>query len=125
MSKQLSLLLPLGAKPEKLTAADIERMFGEWYAAYPRKIDPRRAAKAFEKVIRGGQATLSELLQGVATYVEYIKRAEKSKELVKHPTTWLNAGSWANEYDDDRPAVSSMSAALDRAYRLRGAGSGD
>lgn len=124
MSKQLSLLLPIDPKPSKLTAADIDRMFAEFWAVYPRKADRRTAAKAFERVIRDGRATLSTLLQGVANYVEHITVAGTEKRFIKHPTTFLNADAWANEYDDER-RESPMSAGIHRAANLRRAGSGD
>lgn len=72
--------------------------FAEFYAAYPRHVDRRRAEKAWLAAIRR-KIDPQCMISAAQTYA----RAKKNTEAkyVKHPATWLNAGSY-----DDEPEIS-------------------
>ena len=82
--------------PETETETDIKlkQKFAAWWAAYPRKEDKLRAETAFSKALK--KADAEELVKAAELYA-----AEKQgvdKKYIKLPATWLNAGSWMNEY---------------------------
>ena len=55
-------------KPKKLTDAEIEESFREWYQAYPRKAKPDDARRAYAKLIKSGRATAAQLLAALNAY---------------------------------------------------------
>lgn len=71
----------------------LQSQFAEFYSAYPRKVDPKKAEKAY----RTARKTVSheQIMAGLAGYVAET-RGEPIK-FVKHPASWLNAGSWENQ----------------------------
>lgn len=80
------------------TADNTEAEFREWYAAFPKKEDPKRALAAYRKARKEG-ATVAELLEGAQRYAVEMQAAGRARKFIKHPATWLNAGAWANEPD--------------------------
>ncbi len=92
--------LPLDLGEEEPTARqsltlDVEGAFESFWNQYPRKVDKAAAKKAYQRVIAKKQATPDELLTGAMRYAA--ERCGQDSKYTKHPTTWLNAGSWANE----------------------------
>lgn len=67
--------------------------FREFYASYPLKKDPGRAAKAFRAARK--TASHAEIMTGVAAYAQ--ERNGQDPRYTKHPATWLNAKAWLNE----------------------------
>lgn len=79
--------------------------FVEWYAAYPRKVDRKAAARAFTKVIQGGNIDLQTLIERTKNFAT--QSIGTDQKFIKHPATWLNAGSYDNEMDaKTTPAIS-------------------
>ena len=56
------------AKPASLTDREIDAAFDEWYAAYPRKMKPLVARKAYTKAIKEHGATPAQLLAALKVY---------------------------------------------------------
>lgn len=86
------------AKPKtkpKAMSADLQARFDRFYAAYPRKTDRSDAEKAFAKL-----APSEEMLAQMLDAIERGKAAGAFADIrfTKHPATWLNAGSWMDEY---------------------------
>lgn len=87
--------------------------FEVFWQHYPRKIGKLAAKKAFDRAVKSGGATLTELLDGIAAYLKH----KPAYADWAHPSTWLNAGRWMDEYDDstatrsERPFTSSELAA--------------
>ena len=77
--------------------SDLETKFQEFYAAYPRKKEPRKARKAYESAIKRG-ATPDQLLAAAERYAA--ERQGQPAKYTKHPTTWLNADSYLDEPDE-------------------------
>jgi hypothetical protein len=86
--------------PEPKKHDDTPEGFEEFYQAYPLKKDPDRARKAYRAARK--RASAAELLEGAATYARECQG--KDKKYIKHPSTWLNAGSWKNETEPPQPA---------------------
>lgn len=66
--------------------------FDVFWKEYPLKVGKQAARKAFEKALQS--ATLEEILIGVKNYA---KDPNRHPSYTAHPSTWLNAGRWADE----------------------------
>lgn len=66
--------------------------FDIFYAAYPRKRDPKAAERAYKSARKS--ASHEQIMDGLMAYRDEVK--DFKPEYIKHPATWLNAGSWAN-----------------------------
>jgi len=71
--------------------------FLEFYNSYPRKLDKKKAFNAFKKCIK--TTNLEKIIQGLENYKRDIIKNKTETQFIKHPTSWLNAGSWESEYD--------------------------
>lgn len=70
--------------------------FGDlFWQAYPRKTEKLSAMKKLATVRKSGVVTWPDLLAGVNRYAAAVKNNDP--KFTKHPTTWLNAGCWADE----------------------------
>jgi hypothetical protein len=90
--------------------------FAEFWAVYPKKVDKVDAQKAFAARIKSG-VEASTIIAGARRYAAQIAadtrpRAEVCK-YTKHPATFLNKGSYANE-----AAPTPSSPAKEAALRL-------
>jgi hypothetical protein len=68
-------------------------LFAEFYAAYPRKRDRRKAEQAWGAALRKG-ADPHQIIAAACSYAEQCRGADP--RYVKHPASWLNAGSYDN-----------------------------
>jgi hypothetical protein len=87
---------PLNKRKREANASlnsEIEAEFLRWYAAFPRKADPGRAAKAYRTA--RNFASAANLFDGALRYSAECDG--KDPQFVKMPATWLNARSWENE----------------------------
>ena len=118
---ELFLLIEGGlpAEPPPLTEAEIDAMFAEFYRAYPRHVGVKTARKAFGKVIRSGEATLEQMIEGAIAYAEERRRAGKGPEWIAHPATWINAGRWSDERQPAYSAATASAARVGLEYRAR------
>ena len=75
--------------------------FKTFYKAYPHKKDPKQAQKTWEKLTKKNELPNIEiLLTAINNQIierKYLIENEKFCPPWKNPSTWLNAGSWANE----------------------------
>lgn len=77
--------------------------FAAFYAAFPRHVDRRAAHKAYASVFRRHKfITADDLAWSAAEYARAVEREGTEPRFVKHPSTWLNAGSFL-EYVEDVP----------------------
>jgi hypothetical protein len=81
----------------KPAGPNYEAMFRQWYAIYPKKVDPKDALKSFQRVLKSGGATFEELTAGAERYAREVAAAGTEKRFIKAPAVWLNKGSWMNE----------------------------
>lgn len=97
-------LIPAPAKKTKkrsTTPAALDAEFEEFYKhAYPRKVEPLKAKKAFEKAVKNG-ADPRDIIEGARRFAA----ATAAKELtyIPYPASWLNAGGWMSNMQDAAP----------------------
>lgn len=94
--KENSKRLPVGSS----TDADFE----QFWIAYPRKVHKTTAKASYQRVIRRG-ARAAELRRAAANYAsfraaEISLEPEKGQRFTKHPSTFLNDGTWRDYLDD-------------------------
>jgi hypothetical protein len=68
--------------------------FSEFWAVYPRRVGKLAALKAFTKARK--MATTDQIIDGVERYL----RHKPSYADWAHPSSWLNAGRWMDEYTE-------------------------
>lgn len=88
-------------KKRSTTTAALDAEFKEfYYHAYPRKMEPLKAKRAFEKAVKNG-ADPSDIIEGARRFA--FATATKGKTYIPYPASWLNAGGWMNEAGDIAP----------------------
>lgn len=96
-------LIPAPVKKTKKssTTPALDEAFDEFYKhAYPRKMEPLKARRAFEKAVKNG-ADPREIIEGARSFAA--ATAAKGKTYIPYPASWLNAGGWMNEAGDIAP----------------------
>lgn len=82
--------------------AALDEEFEEFYKhAYPRKMEPLKARRAFEKAVKNG-ADPRDIIEGARRFAA--ATAAKGKTYIPYPASWLNAGGWMSETGDIAPA---------------------
>lgn len=76
------------AKPD-----DEPEGFAAWYAEYPIHVARAAGARAYRSALK---KTTPEILLAAARRYR-ADCAGKDKKFIKHPSTWLNSGCWADE----------------------------
>lgn len=70
--------------------------FAEWYALYPRKTGRKAAVRAYAKA--AAEVGPDRLLAGLRRQLpQLLDTKARDPQFVKHPASWLNAGSWDDE----------------------------
>jgi hypothetical protein len=83
---------------------DIEHpLFAEFYAAYPRKVDPEEAAKAFAKV-NPDRDLLTVMLRAIEAQGLAQRCAAGEGRFVAYPATWLNKKRWSLQGEGTEPS---------------------
>jgi hypothetical protein len=85
-------------KPSSRAAAEEPPGFADFYAAYPRKRERKKAVIAYRGALRAG-VDPDRLLQAARSFA--LSCRGKKIEYVKYPASWLNAGA----YDDEPEQV--------------------
>lgn len=83
---------------KKTPSTDVDEAFDSWWSHYPKKVDKGAARKAFKTALK--KTDLNTLTAAADLYA---KTADP--RYFKHPATWLNAESWANQEADPRPVA--------------------
>jgi hypothetical protein len=74
--------------------------FSDWYAIYPRKKQRRAAAKAFSKVLKAEEITISELVERTKKYAAgWAARPKADLQFCPYPASWLNGGEYLDDTD--------------------------
>ena len=88
-------------KRSTTTTASLDEEFEEFYKrAYPRRMEPLKARRAFEKAVKNG-ADPRDIIEGAHRFAA--ATAAKGKTYIPYPASWLNAGGWMNEAGDIAP----------------------
>lgn len=83
---------------KKTPKKDFSAEFEQWWAKYPNKKSKQDALKSFNRVLVSEQATFDQLMSGLEAYSNDCKAKNTETHYIKHPSTWLNQGCWADEY---------------------------
>lgn len=84
---------PLSCAPSLDTT--IAAGFASFYAAFPRKQSKKSAEEKFARIVRKGEATIEQLVEGAKRYA--IETAGRDPAHICHPSTWLNQARWQDE----------------------------
>lgn len=76
-----------------------DEKFLEFYNLYPRKVEKQKAHTAYLKAIK--KVSHEEIMQGVQNYIDEINYKKTESQYIKHPSTWLNAGCWEDNYENE------------------------
>lgn len=88
-------------KKRSTPAAALDAEFEEfYYHAYPRKMEPLKAKKAFEKAVKNG-ADPRDIIEGSRRFAA--ATAAKEVTYIPYPASWLNAGGWMSNMQDAAP----------------------
>lgn len=87
-------VVPKKVKPQ----TDFSAEFEQWWGKYPNKKSKQDALKSFNRVMKEKRATFDELMRGLEAYSNDCKVKNTEAHYIKHPSTWLNQGCWADEY---------------------------
>lgn len=70
--------------------------FETFWMMYPRKIAKKDAQKAWQQVMRQPDAPNIDLILAA---IEKYKAAQKDRNYIAYPASWLRAGRWADEHE--------------------------
>lgn len=88
-------------KRSTTTTAALDEEFNEFYKhAYPRKVEPLKARRAFEKAVKNG-ADPRDIIDGARRFAT--ATAAKEVTYIPYPASWLNAGGWMSAEKDIAP----------------------
>lgn len=92
---------------------DFETAFREFYAAYPRKVGPQKAAEKYRAALK--RASHAEIMDGLRRAKLAWERKATPAEYIPHPATWLHGGRWE---DDDFVAGNGSADPIGDADRM-------
>lgn len=96
---------PVKKKTKKSSTPALDEAFNEfYYHAYPRKMEPLKARRAFEKAVKSG-ADPREIIEGARRFAA--ATAAKEVTYIPYPASWLNAGGWMSAEKDIAPVEST------------------
>ena len=97
---------------------EFEKNFEAFWGKYPRKLDKKKAAKAFKKILKTGKDP-TKIIEGTGRYATETVHTEA--RYIKHPATWLNGACWENEPEPKRMETSydGSESWTGRAYPAR------
>lgn len=86
---------PLGGKQQE--------SFSKFWKAYPNRKNKGKAEKAWQKLKPNEQliVTILQAIERAKTSVDWLK---DSGQYIPHPSTWLNAKGWEDEYKQGPPS---------------------
>jgi len=89
-----------------------EADFKTWWQQYPKHVAKEAAAKAYQRIVGSGKASVAELMAGVLRYAA--EREGQEPQFTKHPSTWLNGACWADEPQAPAPAQPKKASPANR-----------
>lgn len=83
---------------KKINKKNYTSEFEEWWKLCPKKVDKDKAFKIFQTILEKKKATIEELTEGMKQYFQKCVRENTEEHYIKHPSTWLNCGSWKDDF---------------------------
>jgi len=77
----------------ELVVGEVVGPFDVFWDRYPRKVDKKRAHRAFDKALEA--ASVDEIMSGLEVWCGHWKHIDTM--YIPHPTTWLNNERWDAE----------------------------
>lgn len=78
--------------------------FLEFWKSYPRRVAKIAAFNMWQRAIKKFGATPQQLIEGANRYAVHVEG--KDQQYIKHPSSWLNAGCWEDEYETEKQYTS-------------------
>lgn len=85
-------------KTKKEISEEVKNLFEKWWNIYPNKKSKPAALEKFNTLLAEKTVTFDELMKGAIGYSDEVDFEKTETKYIKHPTTWLNQGCWADEY---------------------------
>jgi hypothetical protein len=123
---------PVPSRPSlsTLATADAAAKFDEWWALYPLKVKKLEARKAWSTVLKR-KVQPDHIIAGLRRQLDAWRAENKDPKYIPHPPSWLRAGSYDDEFEqqtlslvpnppafDSFEAIHSNAAASDAARLL-------
>lgn len=86
---------------ETISPSQIEKEFNTLWEAYPRKQGKSKAYTAYEKARKKG-VDFQTVLDGVYSYLTYIRVNKTEDRFIKQGSTWFNQQCWNDDYSIKR-----------------------
>ncbi len=96
--------------------ASLDAEFEIWWEHVPHKLSRGRAERAYRSARKLTDA--ETLLDAIKAYAE--QTADRERQYVKHPATWLNGKCWLDEPDEDPPPDGGNGGHVPTVARDRG-----
>lgn len=97
-SQDKSCSVALKKKAKKEISEEVKKLFEKWWNIYPNKKSKPAALEKFNTLLAEKTVTFDELMKGAIGYSDEVDFEKTETKYIKHPTTWLNQGCWADEY---------------------------
>ena len=82
--------------------------FEHFWSIYPRRVEKRRAYKAFKARLKQG-AAVDDIIQAAKNYADYVRREGTEERFIKHPATFLGPSlpyeDWIQPRAPDGPRI--------------------
>jgi hypothetical protein len=83
------------------------RRFEHFWEKYPKKRSKDAAQRRFFR-IRPDGPTFKAIMEGLARAKQSPQWQEAGGRFIPYPATWLNAGGWKDELDEDAPTLAQL-----------------
>jgi hypothetical protein len=103
--EQKSKSSPSRAKPAEPDPPRFDEFWDAWHKK--RRVDKRAARKAYAAALKRG-VDPDHIITAAGRYTTLVTRLRTEPRFIKHPTTWLNAGSYDDEFAMPRTASSGI-----------------
>lgn len=89
------------SKRKSILSAEQQVLFNRFYAAYPKKVDPATAERAWAKIDpTPDEAMTDKIIKAIENAKRYDSRF-RERDYIPNPGSWLNAKAYLNEYTQE------------------------
>lgn len=94
--------------------SQLEDEFELIWKEYPRKQGKANALKSYIKARKKGTVKFEDVMNGLLSYLEYIKIEKVAPQYIKHGSTWFNQECWNDDYSIKRqPTTGDIAEYMD------------
>lgn len=72
--------------------------FSDFWSVFPKRVEKIYAESCYKKALING-ATEEEIFEGAKNYASDCLSNNRERQYIKNPSSWLNKGCWADDYD--------------------------